>query len=672
MSTGAHKRLDIQGLRAVAVLMVVLFHANTPLITGGYIGVDIFFVISGFLMTGQLSGSLRSLGRIDFWQFYRKRILRLAPAALAVVVITLLFSVLFLSPIRSAGIAAEAAAATAYVPNLWFAWTGTDYLQEKFASPFLQFWSLGLEEQFYLVWPLILASTWLLFRKSVAGLAALLAVITVFSLALSIYLTPIYGPWAFYTLPTRVWEFGIGGLAALLLTRIPYDRLSEGRFANIAGWIGVVLVLAAAVFYDAGTRFPGYAALLPVVGTGLILLFSSTSRRSVGALLQTRPMTFVGDISYSLYLWHWPIILIPLTLAGGSLPLWGTLLLGAASFPLAYLGRRYIEVPAMSSDSIRRVRSWIVVPSAAATIVAVTLAMALGSVALDRRQISTNIAAPEFIANLAASTSVSFTDYVPINAQPRLQSANEDVPKASQMGCSPKLYDSTVAECEFGNKSSPRTFVLFGDSHAAQWFPAVEQLAEAGDVRLVVMIKSGCASIDTPRFDLGDIDRFCEDWKRKAVERLNVIAPDVIFMSNLHIQTGQYGDRVTVDQWNDATARTVDRLPNRSRVVVIADTPWFDESPIQCAADHLDSLNPCAVKRNSVMDPDWVSKQREHTQEVGATFIDMTDDYCSAEFCNLISGNIVIYRDTHHLTATLVSALSPTFRERLLQAGVTI
>lgn len=662
-------RLDIQGLRAVAVLMVVLFHANMPWMTGGYIGVDIFFVISGFLMTGQLAGALQSSGRISFLQFYRKRILRLAPAALVVIVVTLIVSVRFLSPIRSSEIAAEAAATTAYVPNLWFAWAGTDYLQEKFASPFLQFWSLGLEEQFYLVWPLILAATWWIFRKSLTGLAATLAALTVLSLALSIYLTPIYGPWAFYTLPTRMWEFGIGGLAALFLKRIPHDELSRGRVADTAGWVGVALVLVAAFAYTPETRFPGYAALLPVLGTALILLFSNTTRTSIGAALKVRPMTFIGDISYSLYLWHWPIILIPLTMAGGSLPLWASLSLGAAGFPVAYLSRRFIEVPAMSSDSIRRLRSRIVVPVAAVAIVGIAAIMALGSIALDQRQISTNIAAPAYVASTADSSPVTFTDYVPLNARPKLQDANEDIPLASKMGCSPKAYDSTVIECEFGNTASPRTVVLFGDSHAAQWFPAAEKFAEAEEVRLVVMIKAGCASIDVPRYELGSVDRFCEDWKSKALERLNVIAPETIFVSNLHIRSGVNGEQVSVDQWNAATDRTMGRLPSQSRAVFIADTPWFDESPILCAAENLDSLEPCNVQRSAVIDSDWVSKQGAHTSAIGATFVDLTDAYCSADFCNLITGNIVIYRDSHHLTATFVSELASQFRDRVLRVS---
>ncbi len=661
---GGDHRLDIQGLRAVAVLLVVLYHAGVSVLSGGYVGVDVFFVISGYLITSHLLRSLQLTGRIKFLDFYAKRIRRLVPAALLVIVVTLVASVALLPPLRAMAIARDAAASTAYVPNMWFAFTGTDYLTEKFPSPFQQYWSLGLEEQFYLVWPFILAGLWFASRKSPRVLAVALSALVVVSLGLSVLLTQTYGPWAFFTLPTRAWEFGIGGLVALLHLMKTHRAIAGWRGAPILATAGLGMILVSSFAFTSATPFPGYAALLPVSGTALLIAFSHDARRSATQLLRTKPMTYLGDISYSLYLWHWPVIIIPVTLAGGSLPMWQTLLLAAACVPLAHLTFKYVENRARLSVSLKSIRPSRFLPAAAAISALLAGGMFLAGNVLDKRL----IAADKTAAKFSDEAPIEFTSYVPSNGSPRLQQANFDVPKASKMGCSPDTYDGDLKVCEFGNKDAAKTFVLFGDSHAAQWFPAAEKLAESENARLLVMIKAGCASIDIPRYETGSVDQFCERWKASAMEQIQADKPALVIMANLHVRQDQNGENVTPAAWSTATTATLGEMPKNSKIAVVADTPWFTTSPVQCASLNINDLAKCAVLRTDVIDSGWLSEDRIAVETAGATYVDMTNEYCT-DICGPIIADTVVFRDSHHLTATFVEGLAGSFRDRLSTAG---
>lgn len=662
---GDSHRIDIQGLRAVAVLLVVLYHARVSILSGGYVGVDVFFVISGYLITSHLLRSLQVTGRIKFLDFYARRIRRLVPAALLVIVVTLIASIALLPPLRALAIARDAAASTAYVPNMWFAFTGTDYLTEKFPSPFQQYWSLGVEEQFYLLWPFILVGLWFASKRSPKILAIFLFVLVGLSLALSVLLTQTYGPWAFFTLPTRAWEFGIGGLVAILHLTKTHKAIASGAWSPALATIGLGMVVLAGFVFTSATPFPGYAALLPVGGTALLIAFSHDSQRSVAKVLRTKPMTYIGDISYSLYLWHWPVIIIPVTLAGGSLPLWQTLLLAALCVPLAHLTYKYVENWARLSPKWKAIRPSRFLPAAILVTALMAGAMFAAGSVLDKRLIASSKTA----SAVTAGAPILFTAYVPANAKPRLQQANFDVPKASKMGCSPDTYDGTLKVCEFGNTASPKTYVLFGDSHAAQWFPAAEDLATAQEARLLVMIKAGCASINVPRYETGSIDPFCEKWKASALQRIQNEKPDLVMMANLHVRQGVDGENVTSETWNNATKDTLGKMPSEARVAVLADTPWFSTSPVQCASLNVENLETCAIPRDEVIDPRWVANEKSSVEASGAAYVDMTDTFCTDK-CSPVIGDTLVFRDTHHLTATFVKAIAEPFRERLAQKSV--
>src|SRR4051812_15978838 len=334
-------RPDIEGLRAVAVIGVLLFHAGLPGAPGGYVGVDVFYVISGFLITGLLLREFGSNGRVSLTRFYARRLRRLLPAALAVIVLTLAASYWLLSSVRFPGVAIDAAAAAAYVSNYRFALNATNYLAAGGEpSPLLHYWSLSLEEQFYLIWPLlvIVASRYL----SRVGFTVLLVLIAIASLVSSIYWTDIAQPWAFFSLPTRAWELAAGGLlvvlAAPLAARLPRPVLAG------SGLLGIALILLSFVVINTSTPFPGVAAIVPVLGAVLLILGGEARSTFVARALGIRIARWLGRISYSLYLWHWPLlILVPILIGRDDLPI--RLVIALFAIAVADVSTRWIEVP---------------------------------------------------------------------------------------------------------------------------------------------------------------------------------------------------------------------------------------------------------------------------------------------------------------------------------------
>ena len=322
-------RPDIEGLRGIAVTLVVLFHAGllsaTSGITGGFIGVDLFFVVSGFLITGLLIRERERSGRISFSRFYARRVRRILPAAAVTLLVTIAVSNSLVSLVSRSSVMQDAAAAALSIANIRFAVT-TDYFNPVNYSPILHFWSLGVEEQFYFVWPALLAVVAWKFPRP--GAAVALAIVIVVSFIASLTITESSPSTAFYMLPTRAWQLAAGGLLAIgsgSLDGLPRRiRAVLGTLLAFAGWAALAALITAALVIDSVTTpYPGLAALVPTVA-GVLLIASGPESIGPGILLRLPPIRFIGKISYSLYLWHWPILLLGgLYLTDGALHLNG-------------------------------------------------------------------------------------------------------------------------------------------------------------------------------------------------------------------------------------------------------------------------------------------------------------------------------------------------------------
>ena len=687
-------RPDLEGLRAVAVTLVLLYHAAVPGFGGGYVGVDVFFVLSGFLISGLLLRELEGTGTISLASFYARRLRRLLPAVALLILVTVVVSVVVLSPLRAGDVAADGVAAALYASNLRFAIQATDYLQSELApSPLLHLWSLGVEEQFYLFWPalLLLATRATSNPRARVGLVAAAVVVT--SFGLSLWLTAVSAPWAFFSLPSRAWELGIGALLAVGAYRL---AAIPRPFSTLAGWVGLAMIVGSAFVIDTGTPFPGIAALLPTVGTAFAMLPGMRGQAEVPArILGWAPARFLGRISYSLYLWHWPLLVLPTAVAGETLPLPIRVGLMLAAIPIAYASQRWLE------DPIRRGRLVGVVPrrnlalAGALSVAVATTSLGLGFVTTQRLAAAADaspgatppplpdlggLASPAASAG-AASPNASPTSEtsaptvtatfppppggpVPADLLPPLTDARDDIPAIYANGCHLEQPPTAIPECVFGDPGSSTVVVLVGDSHAAQWFPALEQLAIERSWRLVSMTKSACtpAWITVWNATFKRAYTECDEWRDRVLERVAAEHPTAVLIASSHPYRGA-GNGAPVDADGgtalaDGLGEMLARLrPLAATVVLIGDTPKFEADPPECLAAHLDDVLACAEPRSGKIDEAWRTTEASVASQNGAAFIDPTDWACPTDPCPAVIGRYLVYRDQSHLATPYVIAL---------------
>jgi peptidoglycan/LPS O-acetylase OafA/YrhL len=689
-ATDGDFRPDLEGLRAVAVALVLLYHAEIPGFPGGFIGVDVFFVLSGFLITRLLVRELASTGTVSLPAFYARRARRLLPAAAVTLLVTAGLSALLLPPLRLGDVGGDIAAAAAYASNLRFAFLATDYLGSDLPpSPVLHFWSLGVEEQFYLFWPAILLVT------SAAAFAAgaidrglrrvtlVLGVVFVGSAIVSLWLTVAAQPWAFFSLPARAWELALGGLLAMP----PVAGRIRASFAPLLGWVGLFLVVASGMLITEATPFPGTAAFLPTVGSALVIA-SGVPEGPVrtgplvwpGRILSLPPMRFLGRISYSLYLWHWPILVLP-AVALGPLPIVARVGLSLLAVAVAAASQRWIEDPIRHGRVVGTRPGRVLALAGALTIVVATSAMSLGPIAearvrptgpvvggsLDTVPLpSATAEAPEAAGAATAEPSPSAVP-VPADLAPSLANAKDDLPVIYSDGCHLDPETTTPGDCVFGDKTSSTTVVLFGDSHAAQWFPALERLAKEHDWRLLSMTKSACTPADVPIWTslLKRTYTECATWRDAVLRRLEHERPAMVVVSEarnyiLDIDGEQSGVDDHEGVWIDGLERTLRRIVDfGASPVLIGDTPRMDIDPPVCLSEHVDDASRCATPLASAVDRRSLNRDAKVARALGITFIDPTPWVCFTDPCIAVNGRFLVFRDTHHLAATYSRALAP-------------
>ncbi|OBJ06508.1 acyltransferase [Mycobacterium sp. 1465703.0] len=697
-------RPDIEGLRAVAVIAVVLYHAGIPAVTGGYIGVDVFFVISGFLITGLLFGEASTTNTIRLGRFYGARARRLLPAAAIVGVITAVGAALVLPPLQARSVFLDGIASALYVGNYRFALQGTDYLISDAPSPFQHYWSLGVEEQFYLVWPvLIILIAWSarripLLRGSATRAtpyAVVLAVVAIASLTAGALSTRTSPSWAFFSLPTRAWELAAGGLVALTIQH--WRRLTP-RTASIAGWGGLALILLTCTQLNAHTPYPGTEALLPVLGTALIIGGGAvTGGLGPGRLLCRPVMRAIGRISYSWYLWHWPALLLMPALLGMPAGLAVRLTATAVSAGLAVITLHLVENPGRFAAALRRsAKASLLVAGGASAATACACMVLLNVIpapaghglaarraniialppanvpAVSPQETAVRQAFEQAQAALAAAAELRA---VPSNLDPPLAKAPADKAAVFVNGCVRSWRDVGQSECATGDTASPTTVALIGDSHAAMWNPAFEQLADNRHWRLETLAKVTCPLQDLHILSpyLGRDYTECEQWRAQIMARMNAEHPRLVVLDMSRRYGGDFGFTSYDPAWIDTLGRTVAQLRSAgATVLVLGPAPDPHASAPDCLSAHLDDANACAPTKSVALDRGGITAEQAATTGNGGQYADLTDMFCTAERCPIIVGNTLVFRDDNHVTteyAQLVAPLIGALAERALANG---
>jgi peptidoglycan/LPS O-acetylase OafA/YrhL len=657
------------------VLGVVLFHAGLPLLPGGYVGVDVFFVVSGFLITGHLLRELSATGRIRLAGFYARRARRILPASLVVLAITVLAALVLVPPLQLRELLRDAVATSLYVPNVVFAADGVDYLAESAPSVFRHYWSLAVEEQFYLLWPALLLLVWATARRlppraKIRMLGVVLTIVVLTSFAAGVALTPVAQPFAFFLLPTRAWELGVGALVSLAPAVWPDGgRWAAGRdrvrsLGPVLAWLGLAAILAAMVILDGDVPFPGTAAAFPVLGTALVLAGGSAAPGSgPTVVLGIRPLQLLGAVSYSLYLVHWPALVLPQAAAGASHvpPLWITLPIAAACVPVAWVLYRTVEEPARRwrrLTAARPRRTLVAAGAASLAVVGISSAAFAGAATIP-------LATPTAAVNAPLVRDPVGTGFVPSNISPSLREAKDAIPALSAKGCHRGYGSTDGSPCRFGPGGAP-VIALVGDSHAAQWFPALERWAAGAGFALETYTKSACPAADVVALRDGSPDGACSAWRAEVVRRLQADPPALVLLAS-------YGGAHVEDPagfeaaWTRGLRSTIDSLTPGGPVAVVADTPNLRETPAICLSAHLTSADECGRPANDALAAPARAAERAAVSGSGASMIDLTEYLCSPDFCPAIIGSTLVYRDAHHLTPDLSERLAPVLGDAVLR-----
>jgi len=687
--TLAHRN-DVQGLRAIAVLTVIASHAKVPFLPGGFVGVDVFFVISGFLISQLLFREVERSGRVSIPGFYARRARRILPAATLVTIATIVASAIWLSAIDLVEVVKDALWAVFFAANIHFAAVGTDYFaQEEPPSPLQHYWSLSVEEQFYLVWPALLLVLVLVARRRALPkrlVLAVLVVITLASFVWSVVSTSSDPLAAYFSTPARAFELGLGGLTALVATRLAgrWSALVRGLVCSA----GLVLILVACVAYGDQTPFPGSAAAVPVVGSALVLLAGAGGQarqplpiRALGVL----PMRVVGDWSYSLYLWHWPVLIIAErkvdpTLVHG-LGFWRTALCIAVVFVLSALTYRYVEQPFRSPRRFPVRRALTLYPAAVALVAAGSLGghyyseYASGALG-DNPAISlTNFGVkdpsrfkldkdPKVALVQASVIAARHHMAIPSKLDPDILTVRNDEP---DVGACDYEHDSRQL-CPFGDPEADRSIVVFGNSHGRMWIPAFDKIGKELGYRTYYFVKPNCAATLVSVGELvpgSPLWPACDDFRSWALDQIATLHPDLVVVSSSGPNPVLYdkeGNRIPKDGI-DAAARDgyVDLFTRLSttaqHTVLLRDVPKSEELPDECLTKKGNDLGDCLFKplAASVTDADLSVQAAEQT---GTQVVDPTKWICWDGSCPAVIGNTLPYRDRGHLTTTYAASLS--------------
>jgi peptidoglycan/LPS O-acetylase OafA/YrhL len=648
-------RPDIEVLRAVAVVSVVIAHSGLPL-KGGFVGVDIFFVISGFLITQLLFNELKKNNTISLKSFYARRILRIFPMSILVLLLTLLASFFWLSPLQFLNYLYDALFASISGLNYRLAATGTSYFNStNLPTPFQHFWSLCVEEQFYIIWPaVILAISRFVTDRKVfkTTINSVLILIIGVSLFLSYKITGESQSWAYFGLHTRAWQLAIGALVAV---NIGLFANIKNVWATIGSWLGFGLLILSLTLINDLTPYPSLWAILPTIGTAILIIsgvnYTNFSFESVFSNSVTR---WIGGISYSWYLVHWPIFIIFFYNFGDSIQKIDRILLIIGSLFVAFWCNIFIENPIRFNHSLKNNITKTYKLGATLVLIPVVICSSIiftKNHNTEIKKIESAKAQSQIIQKIQESLILS---KLPENVTPTLELAGNDFAFRSCFLEPPDQFVENNPNCIFGDKNSNKIMVLTGDSHAHQWLGAFDEIATKHNYKLLNFTKSSCSMEDGVGGYQG-----CYDYRKIMQDKIAELKPDMVITTGLN-----YKDSVESKYYE-----FLSKLKSKSKNVIrLVDTPLPTTFIPDCLSKNKDKIGGCNfAKEQGIRNPEIIKMENKVAADLGVQTVDPIDLLCG-ELCPAVVNNIIVYMDQSHITNAYAKYISGIVEERIFDA----
>ena len=660
-------RYDIQGLRALAVILVVLNHSQIIPLSGGYIGVDVFFVISGFIITGALLRELEINSRIAMADFYARRIKRLLPTALLVTIVLVVGTTIIMTPRGSVSVYSDATWANLFAANFRLVATQADYFaQGSLPSPFQHYWSLSVEEQFYVLWPLILICVSLKIKQVTTRRVVILlvsAIVILVSFITSVSMTITDPLMAYFSPLSRAWELTTGAAIAVISTSV---RVTNSKFSFWLRLIGVLLIFSAAIFYTSETPFPGSLALLPVVGAASIIFAGNgpTSDFISKNLLSNRFMVWLGSISYGLYLWHWATLTLWHWATNRPADPWQATLLVALAILLAWVTTKFLEEP-IRKNKLFGTSPWKSIGSGIA-LLAITVSVILY---ITPRPHDNSDLTPSPSVDSASSSRLYKEKYdkaltaaislqkLPENLKPDILVPDEGLTNWGR-GCfqsKASKSDPPSENCVFGDLQGSKTYWLIGDSHARSWVLAIDAIAKKNKAKLIFHSRNSCPLVFKAFYNSQIRSDYTECVKTNEwyIDQLTQNPADAIFVASYFS---------ILDKNLPEYTTALEKLQGLAkRVFIVGDVPRHDFQVPQCLARNFEQISNCSVSTKEGLFPRTIDAMQSKAKELGFDYVSTHQWVCKNDICPAVITNIMLYRDAHHLTMAASDYLTQQF-----------
>ncbi|MBN8869606.1 MAG: acyltransferase [Solirubrobacterales bacterium] len=662
---GSNFRPDIQGIRAIAVTLVLACHAAIPWAKGGFIGVDVFYVLSGFLITGLVVREIEKTGKVSIRNFYARRAKRLLPMAALVLVFIAIGTLFIFSLARQVEIGGDVFAAALYFVNWHFIIQGVDYFAaaDGIHSPVQHYWSLSVEEQFYVVWPLLLLTAGALaakFKRRLKGIILLITVpVAIASLIYSIHFTQVNPEAAFFSTVARAWQLAFGAVLAMIL---PKKINMPGWLATVIGAGAVGVLIWATYTMSASTPFPGSNGLYPVLATIALLIAGASGTGVTTWILSTRPFQYVGNISYSWYLWHWPFVVFALGIFDNLTWKWlvvATLL----SWIPTQISHTLLEDPVRRAKILKLRPNRALLIGGACSVVAAVFGLWLGS-----NRINVHILDQDQVAGAA----VIKNGHVPLvnsvdSIKPNPLHAREDRGQMYSDGCLLLGPRTESGECAYGDPDGDVTVVLFGDSHSMMYMPTLDAIGKERGWKIIGLSRANCVIAEVKR------NKYCDEWRQNSLDRIKEEDPDLVVVAtstqavySLTVHGKKLSRLASEPYLVDGMKKTFRDLKRDAKKVILirdqAQAPVKPRLPHECVAENLHNLKTCAFKPKRRPQFGFDVDAAEAT---GIQIIDPMPILCSNGRCPAVIGNALVYRDSYHVSATYAVTMAPWLEKEL-------